>query len=151
VCLIVDADAASKFLGRLGPVRDWLRGDRGSPRLVADGLLRQQLAIIRDVRRLLVELEREGKLRSAGPSLAKVERDLRRSRLCQSNDYNVLALAILTGARTLATFDNALARDFRNLALIRKPRGSIYRRPTEHGHLLEDTPESCGVPLTKRR
>jgi hypothetical protein len=151
VCLIIDADAAGKFLAHLGPVRTWLRGDQGNPRLVADGLLKEQLAKLRDVRRFLVELERGGKLRSVGPELAKVERDLRKSRSCQSNDHNVLALAILSGARTLATFDNALARDFRNLALIRGPRGSIYRNPAKHGHLLQHTPESCGVRSTTKR
>jgi hypothetical protein len=64
----------------------------------------------------------------------------------------VLALAIMTGARTLATFDNALAHDFRNADYISHPRGKIYRDPDRHARLLRHTPPSCGVrPPDSRR
>jgi predicted nucleic acid-binding protein len=151
VCLIVDANAAEQFLARASAVTNWLLGTRGEPRLVAAGKLREELVQHAAVHRLLVELERAGRLRSADAERLQQEEDrLSASRRCRSNDSHVLALAILSGARTLATFDNALAHDFRNAAIINKPRGRIYRNPTSHAHLLRHTP-SCGVRSTDYR
>lgn len=44
MCLIVDTKVAPKYLVQPGPVRDWLRGNRGNPKLVASGKLRVELA-----------------------------------------------------------------------------------------------------------
>ncbi len=146
MCLIVDANAASLCLGQPGPVRNWLFGRKNRPRLVTGGRLREELAQVAEVRKALVELERAGRLRSAEAALLrKQEVRLRSERLCRSNDAHVLALALVTGARTLATFDEALSSDFRNRRIIDKPRGSVYRDPDRHGHLLRHTPRSCGV------
>lgn len=146
MCLIVDANAAGEFLSKSGPVRNWLLGEKGPPRLVAAGKLREELARIEDVRRLLLQLDRAGRLRSADAGKLQQEEDrLRDEGRCRSNDRHVLALAIVTGARTLATFDNALAHDFRNADLVSRPRGNVYRDPANHSHLLRHTPTSCGV------
>jgi len=146
MCLIVDANVAGRFLAQPGAIVDWLSGKRGDPRLVAAGKLRRELAILDKVRRLLVALERAGRLRSADEQrLATEEARLRRAGQCESNDHHVLALAIVTGARTLATDDDALARDFKNARLISAPRGKIYRDPESHGKLLRHTPKSCGI------
>jgi predicted nucleic acid-binding protein len=153
VCLIVDADAAGQFLARPSPITDWLLGDKGKPRLVAAGTLREELARLGVVRRLLTALDRAGRLRSANADrLRQEEGRLRADTRCRSNDIHVLALAIVSGARTLATFDNALAGDFRNADFISRPRGHIYRDPAKHAHLLGHTPTSCGVrPTASRR
>jgi predicted nucleic acid-binding protein len=149
VCLIVDANAASMFLSEPSAIRDWLSGATDEPRLVAGGLLRKELAALTNVRKFLVELERAGRLRSADAEhLGKVEARLRSEGLCVSNDSHVLALAIVSGARSLATFDNALASDFKSAKIIDRPRGSVYRDPDIHGHLLGHTPSSCGVKPT---
>jgi len=146
VCLIVDANACSEFLAKPSAVTDWLLGGRGNPRLVAAGKLREELARVGVVQRLLLTLERAGRLRSADAAqLRKQEESLRREARCQSNDRHVLALAIITGARTLATFDHDLAGDFRNKEIISGPRGSVYQDPATHAHLLRHTPASCGV------
>jgi hypothetical protein len=146
VCLIVDANVAGRFLAQPGAIVDWLFGDRGIPRLVAAGKLREELAVLTEVRRLLVTLERAGRLRSADPHrLQTEEARLRIANRCVSNDHHVLALALVTGARTLATDDGALARDFKNVHLIAAPRGKIYRDPGIHGRLLGHTPKSCGI------
>ena len=152
MCLIVDANVAAKFLAQPGAVIDWLSRERGNPRLVAAGKLRKELADSGDaVRRLLVRLEQMGKLRSADPGkLRHEEQRLHATAICASNDPHVLALAIVSGARTLATDDNALASDFRNKRIIDQPRGKIYRDPDEHGHLLRHT-SSCGVDSRTRR
>jgi hypothetical protein len=152
VCLIVDANVASQFLGQAGPVIDWLLGSRGDPRLVAAGKLREELARLDAVRRRLVQLERAGRLRSADHDrLRREESRLRADGHCESNDHHVLALAIVSGARTLATFDDNLATDFKNPRILNKPRGSIYRDPDAHRHLLRHTPSSCGVGNPRSR
>ena len=146
MCLIVDANVAGRFLAQPGAIVDWLFGDRGIPRLVAAGKLREELAVLTEVRRLLVALERAGRLRSAEPhSLQTEEARLRKAKRCVSNDHHILALALVSGARTLATDDDALAGDFKNVQLIPAPRGKIYRDPEVHGRLLGHTPMSCGI------
>ena len=145
VCLIVDANAAGQFLAKKSPVTDWLFGDKGVPRLVAAGKLVKELARLDSVRRLLATLNRAGRLKSADAALRREEVRLRDGRQCRSNDIHVLALALVSGARTLATFDHALANDFRDAKLIKRPRGRIYRDPENHAHLLRHTPTSCGV------
>jgi predicted nucleic acid-binding protein len=146
MCLIVDANVAAQFLAQPNPVTQWLLGERGNPRLVAAGKLRAELARHDGVRQLLVQLERAGRLRPIDPAqLRQKELGLHKSRACRSNDAHVLALAIVSGARTLATLDNALAEDFKNPKIIPRPGGKIYRDPETHAHLLCHTPVSCGI------
>jgi hypothetical protein len=152
VCLIVDANVAPKFLVQSGAIVDWLFGERGSPRLVAAGKLQEELATNDGVRRQLVALDRAGRLRRADAErLRKEEQRLRTSATCASNDLHVLALAIVSGTRTLATDDNALAADFRNKQIIDGPRGSIYRDPEKHGRLLRHTSSCCIAARPKQR
>ncbi len=146
MCLIVDANVAGVFLARPSAIRKWLAGRTGRPRLVAAGKLKSELVMIQDVRLYLVELERAGRLRFnfSDKALHAKENLLRKTGMCVSNDLHVLALAIVSGARTVATRDQALGKDFRNKAVVHGPRGSIYRDPTKHAHLLRHT-SSCGV------
>lgn len=146
MCLIVDTNAAADFLAQPSGVRDWLLGDRGNPRLVAAGRLLEELVRNNAVRRLLRVLEQAGRLRSVfSDVLPREETQLRTRALCRPNDLHVLALAIASGARTLATLDDNLTTDFRNPRIINRPRGSIYRNPKVHAHLLRHTPSSCSV------
>lgn len=129
----------------MSAILDWLFGERGAPRLVAAGKLREELASNDSVRRQLVALERAGRLRSADiGKLRQEERRLRATTACASNDPHVLALAIVSGARTLATDDKHLIADFKNKAIIDQPRGSIYRDPEKHRRLLRHT-TSCRI------
>ena len=119
MCLIVDANVRNLLSDRDSLVNAWLSGERGNPKLVAAGKLRAELANKEEIRRWLVQLERAGRLRGAdAPSLAKEEARPVRSRTCASNDHHVLALAIVSGARTLATDDDSLISDFKNRAII---------------------------------
>ncbi len=54
-------------------------------------------------------------------------------RLCESNDLHVIALARADRqrGRVLCTKDQALQNDFKNKALIDRPRGTVYS-PTRH-------------------
>jgi hypothetical protein len=151
VCLIVDANVSATLLAQSSAIIEWLFGKRGNPRLVAAGKLRAELAKHDAVRRQLVALDRAGRLRSADAEKLRLEeRRLHAGRKCVSNDSHVLALAIVSGARTLATDDNALAGDFRNKSIIDRPRGSVYRDPHTHAHLLRHT-SSCGVAARSTR
>lgn len=137
---------------RSGPLRDWLLGEKGHPRLVVAGALKEELVKLDGVRRLLTVLSQAGRLKSADADRLRQEEDrLSADGRCRSNDSHVLALAIVSGARTLATFDNALADDFRNPGIISRPRGRIYRDSANHSHLLRHTPASCGVRSTDKR
>jgi hypothetical protein len=80
-----------------------------------------------------------------GEAIQEHERQLKSAKLYRSNDVHILALAIASGARTLATFDRGLGDDFNDPRMINKPRGKIYSRPDKHGHLLCHTPKSRGV------
>ena len=151
MCLIVDANVAPTYLAQPSAVIAWLLGKRGNPKLVAAGKLLEELARNADVRRRLVRLEQAGRLRSEDAEKLRLEeRRLHAAGRCTSNDHHILALAIITGARTLATDDNALAADFRNKRIIDQPRGSIYRDPEKHGRLLRHT-SSCGVDARPHR
>ena len=60
----------------------------------------------------------------------------------RSNDFHVLALALLSGARVLcSTGDGDLCRDFKNIKVIPRPRGRIYRNAS-HRKLLAHS-SSC--------
>jgi hypothetical protein len=121
-----------------------------APRLVAAGKLPQELAANDKVRKKLAELDRAGRLRRPDTErLRTVEQRLQTTATSASNDLHVPALAIVSGARTLATDDNALAADFRNKRIIDNPRGKIYRDPAVHGHLLCHT-SSCGIATRPR-
>ena len=125
----------------------WLLGPTGEPRLVVGGRLRIELTRIAAVRVLLVELQRAGRLRPVpATDLGAEEQRLNRQGHCCSNDLHVLALARVSGARTLATYDDDLTTDFTNKLIIDGPRGKVYRDPETHGHLLCHTP-SCGVKV----
>jgi hypothetical protein len=149
VCLIVDTNAAHVFLAQGSGVLDWLLGGKGNPRLVAEGRLKAELVQIGEVRRLFVQLDRAGILRSGFDGLGDEEVRIRTSGNCRSNDVHVLALSIVSGARTLATFDEALTADFKDTNIISSPRGNVYRNPAVHSHLLRHTPRSCGVRAPK--
>jgi hypothetical protein len=102
--------------------------------------------MVADVKGFLLELERAGRLRSCPqPQLDQMEKQLRKTVVCRSNDLHVIALALVSGARTLATDDKALTDDFTDARIIKSPRGSVYRTPIKHRHLLRHTPSSCGV------
>jgi hypothetical protein len=147
MCLIVDANLAGLVFGNpphpdFVPVLDWLQQRGGC--LVVGGHLGAELGRLEKARRFVVQLQRAGIVRQVpAAEVAREEGEVAGSGLCASNDSHVVALARVSGARTLCTHDKALQRDFRNHRLITAPRGSIYQRPA-HTKLLRHTPSSCG-------
>jgi hypothetical protein len=151
MCLIVDNDVAHWVFGAplsvdAVPIWQWLKKDG---KLIFGGKLEAELKENHAIRRLLVQLERAG--RAFRPSVTEVnvqQEALQRTGLVRSNDPHVLALAAVTGARTLVTSDRMLMADFRNRRLL-SPRGRIYRRAL-HRKLLVHTPGCQGYREGRR-
>lgn len=54
--------------------------------------------------------------------------EIEQSGLCVSNDFHIIALAQLAGARMLYSRDHELHQDFTNSKLVNQPRGKVYPR-----------------------
>lgn len=138
LCVIIDADIAAVLFtdSSLLPVLHWLRDDNMGF-TVHGGRLTQELLRVNKMRSLLVELNRAGKTREV-PGVDEEEAYLEENVLCVSNDRHIIALARISGARTLCSCDNLLQSDFKNRDLVPSPPGKVYTR-AEHVHLLEHT------------
>ena len=153
MCVIVDANLASRIFAQpaeedFAPVIEWLISGEGG--LVIGGKLASELGRLGNPRRLVLALLRAGRARQIPAPVVQVEEEwVAETGLCRSNDLHVVALARVSGARTLCTLDRALQRDFRNPQLVAGPRGSIYQR-REHVPLLRHT-SSCGRASRRRR
>jgi hypothetical protein len=154
VCLIVDANLASVVFASppqpdFVPVLDWLMRKDGC--VVYGGRLAAELARLQTASRYLRALRQAGKARLVPGHVVTTEQEaVVGTGLCRSNDPHVIALARVSGARTLCTRDKALHRDFKNLSLISHPKGKVYQS-REHEGLLGHT-SSCGrLPKRRRR
>ena len=152
MCVIVDANLASRVFQEtaeadFAPVLSWLERDG---ELVFGGHLARELSRMERPRRFLRALLQAGRARRVSDeSIAAEETVVEATGHCRSNDKHVLALARVSGARTLCTHDRDLQRDFRDPELISGPRGSVYQRK-EHAALLRHT-TSCGRLARQRR
>ena len=145
MCVIIDANLAAiiftpspaeDFL----PVLDWIFDKDG--RLVSGGKLTQELFKIGAARRFLRTLNQAGRaIRVPDGKVSKEETWVISTGLCQSDDQHIIALARISGARTLCSKDGNLHQDFKNQKLISNPRGAVYQK-AEHAHLLQHT-SSC--------
>lgn len=132
MCLIIDNCVASiVFLPsketNFKCVRTALFGKKKPLAVAVYGgqLLAEYPASVLDV---LEELERSGRARFVATELIDKELDIvTQTGQCTSNDVHIVALARAGSVRLLCTDDDALARDFRNKALLDHPRGSVYR------------------------
>ena len=153
MCVIVDANFAAELFGGSGteraqPILRWVSDPKHDGCLVYGGQLAAELKRVASAVRFLNQLNRAGRARFLPDRDVDPEERKVRELGLKSDDPHVLGLARASGARTLCTEDRALQRDFKNPALITKPRGSIYSKP-EHTRLLRHT-TSCGR-LKRRR
>lgn len=144
MCLIVDACVSHEVFGQRSPRTDkiweWLQKDG---RLACGGRLLTELQHSRNGLRLLAELRRQSKLQTARQDQVDAEETLIRALpALRSNDPHVLAVARLTGARTLFTSDGQLMDDFRDRDLVSPP-GRIFSKHTQTS-LLSHTPGCPG-------
>jgi hypothetical protein len=155
VCVIIDANLAFCIFTPVPeddfrPVFDWLHSPDKNGCVVYGGKLANELSNRTASRRYLLELLRAGRARLIPDDIVQSEEgDLTRSGLCQSNDPHVIALARVSGARTLCSHDQKLHQDFRNSKLVSKPRGRVYQNPT-HTSLLRHDP-CCTISEKIRR
>ena len=142
MCVIVDANlAAAIFDGsrnpQYSPILTWLFDRKG--KLVFGGRNARELHRARSAARAIAQLSRAGKaIHHPDDAVDAKEGELTKQGLCVSDDPHVIALAQLSGARTLCTRDQDLHQDFRNRELIGNPRGSVYQNAS-HKHLLRHT------------
>lgn len=160
MCVIVDANALSAVFAEptqddFQALVDWLF--KGAGALVYGGRLLNELERVSQARRAVAALNRAGRATQVpAPDVDSEERRLS-SKALKSNDGHVIALARVSGARTLCSGDIALQADFRNPGLIGQPRGHVYwpagspkRRP-QHARLLRHTTSCPRAFETPRR
>jgi hypothetical protein len=157
VCISIDANLAfyiftSSPEGDFRPVFDWLHAPDKSGCVVYGGKLANELSTRTASRRYLLELSRAGRARLIPEGIIQPqEEELIRRGLCQSNDPHVIALARVSGARTLCSHDQKLHQDFRNSKLVSKPRGRVYQNATHTSLLRHDPCCTIGGTIRRRR
>jgi len=147
MCVIIDANLACLIFRQSPhadflPVFQWLHDLKKNGCLVFGGRLAGQLFQVDVARRSLKALYQAGRaIRISDAEVCAEENRLIEEDLCRSNDPHVIALARISGARTLCSCDKDLHKDFKNCKLISNPRGSVYQT-AKHAHLLQHT-NSC--------
>ncbi len=143
MCLIVDADVMDRvFLTEndtnFGAVRDALYGRTPVTQLVLGGQLTREYSRSPKVVKEVVELFRAGRARRVLDAPVNLKAgELKAQGECKSNDFHILALAIVGKVRLLCTEDNALTSDFNNKRLVDNPRGKVYRKASHKGLIRE--------------
>lgn len=147
MCLIIDANVACLVFNESPdadyiPVSKWLYAPNKDGRIVYGGRLRRELIRTAKVRRNLYVLNQAGRARLVPDNQVDAEESrVAGTGLCRSDDPHIIALARLSGARTLCSCDTALHVDFKNPKLIANPKGSVYQN-SGHIALLRHT-EAC--------
>jgi hypothetical protein len=151
MCVIVDANVAPQlFAGppvvSFRPVHRWLF--QGNGMLVYGGENARELFRVGAAAEAVRQLRLAGRAHHEDDEA--VDADTQRVRgggLCVSDDPHVIALARISGARTLCSHDKDLHIDFRDRRLISGPRGAVYQNAS-HAHLLRHT---SGCPGRARK
>jgi hypothetical protein len=157
VCVIIDTNLAFYIFTSapeddFRPVFEWLHDPDKNGCLVFGGKLSKELSNRGESLRYLRALLQAGRaFQIPDATLQSEERKVIHSGLCQSNDLHVIALARVSGARTLCSHDRELHQDFRNSELISKPRGRVYQNATHTKLLCHDPCCTRGGKIRRRR
>jgi hypothetical protein len=152
MCLIIDANLTHQILTQppdddFKPVLDWLTLPSQNGQLVTGGKAADELLKMGAPRRFIRALAQAGRLRLIPKASVYAEQAIvLATDLCKSDDPHIIALARVSGARVLCSYDKALHADFKNPNLVSKPRGKIYQNATPR-HLLQHT-AACRRYLT---
>jgi hypothetical protein len=159
MCVIVDANIAPLVFStpaapEFKPVLRWIKECGGI--IATGGKNKEELLRIGAARNFIQEALRQPRnrryvyLTQEDPSredpVDREEKALLKQEACKSDDPHVIALARVSGARTLCSHDQALHADFTNPELLSDPRGKVYQQ-AEHAHLLAHTP---GCPAANK-
>lgn len=108
--------------------------------MVVGGRLTQELQRVEGSRRVMLQLQRAGKLETVDEKALAVEVGRVESLGPTSNDAHVLALARVSGARLLVSDDDALQDDFKDRRFLQDPRGKVCSsRTRDPGKLLRES------------
>lgn len=154
MCVIIDACVRDSIFTSTPsddakPVLDWV--ENGEGRVAYGGtILCDELFKSEHARRRLRTWKQAGLASEFPQAVVDIEEHRVRSEgNARSNDTHILALARISGARTLYSKDGTLHADFKNASIINDPRGTIYQT-TDHVELLKHT-SSCRIGLTRLR
>ncbi len=141
MCIIVDANVASAVFSKkdpeFRPLIDWIFEGNGA--VTYGGRNAEELFQVAAAKHALISLNRAGRaVLFPKDAVDAIESELATSELLKSDDPHIIALARLSKTRTLCSHDQNLHTDFRNPALISRPRGSIYQN-SGHKKLLIHT------------
>lgn len=146
MCVIIDACVRDLVFSPqphedARPVLDWI--ERGPGRVAYGGKkLCDELFKSRHATRRLKVWKQAGRAYEFPQTIVDAEDTrVKALGLARSNDTHIIALARVSGARTLYSADGALHADFKNPQLVNDPRGTIYQR-SDHAQLLVHT-ASC--------
>jgi predicted nucleic acid-binding protein len=154
MCLIIDANVAADFVNSPNKpahatINAWLEQHGGT--ISVGGKLLTELTKVETVRRRLRVLLQAGRAKHYPQDAVDSEQQgVETSGICQSDDPHVIALARVSGARVLFSFDRALCNDFRNTNLVPRPVGKIYRT-ARHRRLLLAAPKCCDYRRSQAR
>jgi hypothetical protein len=148
MCIIIDANFASEIFcdhpsENVIHVVNWLFTPNKDGAMVLggklSGKLKRELFLVSSALRSIRVLAQAGRAFYEEDSTVDQEEQLViQSGLCVSDDPHVIALARVSGARTLCSYDTDLHIDFKNKSLVDVPRGSIYQKAC-HQDLLRHT------------
>ena len=142
MCAIVDADSSGE-IAAVNPsagaqaFKEWIADGRcclvvGGSRLrreLGRGFTDPERAKQTTVTEWISGVALAGKLISEDDAEVDARADqIEQSGLCASNDFHIIALAQVAGARMLYSRDAELHQDFTNTALLSQPSGKVYPR-----------------------
>jgi hypothetical protein len=143
MCIIVDANvAADVFTAGGNPNSDFHgiasrlfdKDDAGVCLSYGGTSLRNEYARVRSVWRIVVELDRQGRLDRADDADVDAE-ECEVEPFCESDDPPIIALARSSEGRVLCSYDRALHQDFVDRRLVSNPRGNVYQN-ADHQHRI---------------
>lgn len=144
MCIIIDTNLAADVFNNPSkkenmPIVNWVFDANKDGILVFGGKLAEELLLMGVTSRALRALMQAGRaVRIDDNRVNLEEQQVIKLGVCQSNDTHVIALARISGARTLCSHDTDLHSDFKNKQLLDNPRGCVYQNDT-HTKLLKHT------------
>ena len=149
MCLIIDANVACLVFSKtpdaaFQPIWDALTKKKAVA--VHGGHLTTEYMRIGRIRRLLLELGRQGVLRKIPDDQVVAETAVYQARTIQSDDPHILGLAKIANVRLLCSHDHDLHADFTNPDLL-DPRGMVYQNAS-HRSLIR---RNCGPSRPRKR
>lgn len=145
MAVIIDNNRRSDFSdpksGHAGSIVDAVSRRQAKIAVCRD--LLAELTGARNMRELLAEWGRLGRLLRADEGAYARERAAAPLHACKSDDPHILALARSTNARLLYTEDLALIEDFKNVAIV-APKGKVITLRTK-GEVVQSLLRQYGV------